>query len=227
MQQDLCTIPIADVFAPKDGCPICSLYTMLEERALDFVMGAAMMEPEIRLLTNAQGFCTTHYQKMLSMNNRLSLALMLESHLDTVQQAVQVKKGQADACAQLVSGCYVCNVIRSNLSRMILNVYKTFTRDLDFRRLVAEQPYYCLPHYTMLQSGIKGHLSKKDAEAFSDAITEVENRALTQLRADVHSFCGLYDYRAQKEEATPQIKQAIERTIAYLTAKPMPGDVKL
>ena len=37
MKEDICSIPINDVFAPKDGCPFCRMRDMLELRMAEYV----------------------------------------------------------------------------------------------------------------------------------------------------------------------------------------------
>ena len=81
MEEKIYTIPVNDAFDKKEGCPFCELYKMLENNELDIILGASMMEPDIRIKTNEQGFCKKHFEKMFNMKNRLGLALMLESHL--------------------------------------------------------------------------------------------------------------------------------------------------
>ena len=77
MRYDITNIPIAEVFEEMDGCPICRLRNTLEKRAVEYITGAAMMEPDIRIETNKKGFCYTHYQQILGQRNRLSVALMM------------------------------------------------------------------------------------------------------------------------------------------------------
>ena len=77
MREDITTIPVSEVFEPRDGCPICRMRNRLEERVVEYITGAAMMEPDVRIETNKKGFCFTHYQQMLKRRNRLSVALML------------------------------------------------------------------------------------------------------------------------------------------------------
>ena len=36
-------IPISEVFEPRDGCPICRMRDMLEDRMATYITGAAMM----------------------------------------------------------------------------------------------------------------------------------------------------------------------------------------
>lgn len=84
MAEQLYTIPINEAFDQGCGCPMCTLRKKLEDQSLSYIMGAAMMEPDIRIVTNKLGFCRAHFHRMLGMGNRLSLALMLESHLQYV-----------------------------------------------------------------------------------------------------------------------------------------------
>lgn len=57
----------------------------VEEHICEYIMGAAMMEPDVRQDTNRLGFCFTHYQQLMMQNNRLSLGLMLNSHLEYLE----------------------------------------------------------------------------------------------------------------------------------------------
>ena len=57
MREDICSIPISEIFEPKDGCPFCRMRDMLEDRMATYITGAAMMEPDVRVETNRLGFC--------------------------------------------------------------------------------------------------------------------------------------------------------------------------
>ena len=39
MREDICSIPISELFEPKKGCPICRMEKMLEERLADYITG--------------------------------------------------------------------------------------------------------------------------------------------------------------------------------------------
>lgn len=64
MRESILTIPVTDIFEPKCGCPICRLRDTLEQRTVEYIMGAAMMEPDVRMETNKLGFCKTHFEQM-------------------------------------------------------------------------------------------------------------------------------------------------------------------
>lgn len=85
MRESILTIPVNEVFEPREGCPICRMRDTVEEHICEYIMGAAMMEPDVRQDTNRLGFCFTHYQQLMMQNNRLSLGLMLNSHLEELR----------------------------------------------------------------------------------------------------------------------------------------------
>lgn len=225
MKETIFTIPISEVFEPRDGCPLCRMHDTLEERALDAIMGAAMMEPAIRIQTNKLGFCATHFDGMLLRKNRLSLGLMLESHLKSVEQLLpserEEKAGRADVkkLEEMLSSCYVCEKIDSSMSQMMRNLYTLYRKEESFRALYAEQPFVCIPHYVALVKGAQKALSKKELPEFYTATGRLVRAGLTDLHGDVDTFCRMFDYRnAGKTEKSPQIKVAVERAIKFLTA---------
>ena len=110
MRESLLTIPVNEVFEPRCGCPVCAMRNTVEEHICEYIMGAAMMEPDVREETNAMGFCLTHYNMLLKQNNRLSLALMLNTHLAAVREKISDKKS-AKSKKNAPSGqtCFVCS----------------------------------------------------------------------------------------------------------------------
>ena len=117
MHDSLVTIPVSEVFEPREGCPLCRLRDTLEQRVVEYITGAAMMEPDIRIQTNKQGFCHHHFEQMLKQRNRLSVALMLESHLNELDKQVFAglpiigKSGvnQGRSAGQAADSCFVCD----------------------------------------------------------------------------------------------------------------------
>lgn len=48
MREDICSIPVNDVFMPKDGCPFCRMRDMLEDRMATYITrtsGSIMAAP--------------------------------------------------------------------------------------------------------------------------------------------------------------------------------------
>ena len=165
MREDICTIPISEVFEPRDGCPICRMRDMLEDRMATYITGAAMMEPDVRIETNRLGFCKDHFDQILARGSRLSVALILESLLHEVEQDV-FPEGKADqktavkkllpAADRRAHSCFVCENIETNMEHLMETVIKLWQNEPDFRTLYAQQPCICFPHYrTLLKAGTK------------------------------------------------------------------------
>lgn len=121
MRSDICSIPVEEVFEPKEGCPVCRMRNMLENRMAEYITGAAMMEPEVRKVTNEKGFCLRHYKMILSRKNRLSVALMLESHLKEMEKKIKSPVAKAET-----SRCFVCDEVERNMTALISNTLKKY-----------------------------------------------------------------------------------------------------
>ena len=40
MRNDITSIPVSEVFDPKEGCPICRMRDTLEKRVVEYITGA-------------------------------------------------------------------------------------------------------------------------------------------------------------------------------------------
>lgn len=228
MKESIYTIPVSEVFEPKQGCPLCRLRDTLERRCIDYIMGAAMMEPDIRIKTNEQGFCPNHYGMMLKCKNRLSLALMLESHLaelkkgkyGDIRKKAKTKKMKRDGVKTVNDTCYVCDTIQWAMGRMVSTVLRQYQSDADFRKLFSEQEYLCLPHLETLLCAAEDEMPKKVLPAFSAAATGLADQYLDAVLGDVSHFCKMFDYRNSGKDADwGNAKDAIERAVTFLSAR--------
>ena len=228
MREDITSIPVSEVFEPRDGCPICRMRDLLEARVVDYITGAAMMEPDVRIETNKQGFCFPHYRMMLNKRNRLSVALMLESHLDEVEKQVfaglpmlgKNPRKQASSAGQAAGSCFVCRQVDWAMERMLATVCRLWESERDFRALFLEQPALCLPHFSLLVETAQSKMSKKALPDFSKAAANICRGYLTALRGDVSHFCKMFDYRNNGDDADwGNSRDAIERAVWWLTAR--------
>ena len=241
--EQIYTIPVNEAFDASAenhacGCPMCALYNRLEENELDLILGASMMEPDVRQKTNEQGFCHRHYGMMFTRKNRLGLGLILESHFEKVKRDLSGEGLAAlfggagnDAIkklGKLEESCYVCGRIENNLSRMFDTVLLLYRQDSAFRRKLAAQPYFCLPHYRRLLMLAKAGMNKKEFAEFYETISQLERRYAETLAGDVSWFCKKFDYRYQ-DEPWNNAKDAVERSIRFLTGNeggPVGGEHK-
>lgn len=227
--EQIYTIPVNEAFDDSRdhhdvGCPLCTLYRKLEEDELSLILGASMMEPDVRVRTNREGFCPTHFTAMLKRKNRLGLALMLESHLNELSpvlfpQGLAALGGREKTVARLSElerDCYVCSRIDFNLSRMIETAVLLYEENAEFREKFRAQPHFCLPHYRRLLAVARDRLPKKLRGAFFREIGEVEERWFASLSGDVSAFCRSFDYRSE-EPLTEEEKTSVERAVKGLS----------
>ncbi|MBQ2792714.1 MAG: hypothetical protein IJE98_06370 [Oscillospiraceae bacterium] len=223
MKDSIYTIPLSEVFEPKDGCPLCRLRNTLEDRCLEYIMGAAMMEPDIRIETNKAGFCSQHFARMLKMKNRLSLALMLESRLGYVMEnELEVSPSKGGLFGKKASepkkeSCFVCNEIDRVMETMTDTLLLMWQKEESFRQLYAEQPVICLEHYHHLTAAASAKMGKKAAPFIAETRKLTENY-LKELQGDVTHFCRMYDYRSRGQD-WGNSRDSIERAIWYLTSR--------
>ena len=225
--EQIYTIPVNEAFdlvseKPECGCPFCVLYKKLQEDELEIILGASMMEPDIRIQTNEKGFCADHFEMMLKRKRMLGMGLMMESHLDEVKKKL---KGQAvfgskraaaiSALGELEKSCYVCSRIGKNLSAMISTAVYLFESDPNFPKKFKAAPYFCLPHYRAMLDYASKKMNKKVFADFYDAAYEINEKYITELRSDVSWFCKKFDYRYD-EEPWYNSKDSVERSIKFL-----------
>lgn len=214
------TIPVNEAFdaCAEDntkGCPFCEMYRRLEENELEIILGASMMEPDIRIKTNEMGFCDRHFSKMLKRKNRLGLALMLESHLAHVEKESS-GMGAMKKLGKINDSCYVCARSDNNFEKMIETAVWLYDKDRDFGEKIKKQSCFCMPHYHKFLTAAKNGLPKKKYGDFEALTEKVYMNYLEELQKDVSWFCKKFDYR-YREEPWGNAKDAPERAIKFLT----------
>ncbi|MDR0946236.1 MAG: DUF6062 family protein [Ruminococcus sp.] len=222
MRASLLTIPINDVLEPRCGCPLCRMRDLLEERFVGYIMGDAMMEPDIRIETNKKGFCPRHFKQMQQAKNRLSLALMLQTHLDKLKQdffdksvPFGKKDGRTPKLREVIDSCFVCDMVSKGMKRLIQTFCEMAADDTG---LIREQEFICLPHFQQVTAAAPDYLSKKQLESFSNLMLLLVKNYIDVLYGDVSHFCSMYDYRNSGKDADwGNSKDSIERSIAFLT----------
>ena len=225
------TIPINEEFDKYDGCPICRLHEKLERQSLEYIMGAAMMEPDVRIETNKKGFCGRHYRDMLSMKNRLSLALMLETHLAVLKRlsGLSPKTGKKElrsvieSLAAVSDSCFLYSRIDSTLKKYCSNIVFLWKTEPVFREKLLKQPLFCYHHAAeLLKNGLE-NLNPKLLYDFASDIFRVTGNGLDEVSEEVSLFCKSFDYRFSGQDIG-SAKQASEHAIDYLIGKYTPND---
>ena len=231
MPEKIFTIPINEAFDIRDGCPLCRMREKLEEQTLESALGAAMMEPAIRIEMNKEGFCNPHLQAMYRKKNKLALGLILESRLDELaamlgEPAGRGKRGlfgkkeeksdASEVLAQQAKSCYVCKRIRHTEYRYCSNTAWLWESDEAFRVKLKAQPWFCLSHGAMLLRVAKEELKDGPYSTLYEAVTGRMREALTQLRQDVTAFTVSFDHRNADKPLSEGERTSLERATIML-----------
>ena len=229
MRESILTIPVNEVFEPKEGCPICRMRDTVEEHICEYIMGAAMMEPDVRMETNELGFCLTHFEMLMQQNNRLSLGLMLNSYLENARKNIFEKKSlffsknaKQRKAAEIEETCFVCSKVQWGIDHMLETVFTMYLKDPKFKNLFKAQEYICVPHYNMLSIKAAEKLQKGDLADFNNALDTLLGDYIKQLNSDVNDFCNSFDYRNAGKLHTPEmehVRSSVERSVSFLTGR--------
>jgi len=242
MKEKIYTIPVNEAFEESDGCPLCYLRKKLEKEAVDYALGAAMMEPDYRIVSNEKGYCNRHFSMMLPKKEKLSLALVLETHMDEVQKKLDSLKNEldeiklekkslfkkkntasashmADMISQIASSCVICDKLSSTMERFISVLFYLWGKDEKFKDKLINSKGFCLHHLSDITEGAFKYLGKEKAENFLEIIYEKENNELKTLRDEVHKFTLKFDYRNAGQKWGSEIdapKRCIEKLSSYV-----------
>ncbi len=222
LKQDICSIPIDEIFTPKDGCPFCRMRDMLEDRMATYITGAAMMEPDVRVETNKKGFCKNHFDQILERGSRLSVSLILESLLaevenDIMKEGVALKK-VLSAAEEREKNCFICENIDKNMIHLSNTVLVLWQNEKEFRDLYDSQTHICVPHYSHIIKLASKKVHKKNLPAFMDSTARLSKKYMTEVKKDITHFCRMFDYRNAGGD-WGNSRDSIERAIEFLTAR--------
>lgn len=231
MAEIVFTIPINEAFDEYDGCPLCRLKRRLEEGTLEYTLGAAMMEPDVRIEMNRLGFCTEHLHALSVRKNKLALALIFESQLDELANqfsapAVGGKKGlfakkqsgvdAAERLKQFSESCFVCRKIKHTEQRYCSNIAYLWEQKPEFREKLKRQPYFCMNHSAMLLNICASALKEADYKSLYDALLSILSRYVQSLRENITEFTVSFDHRNAGKPLSEAARSSIERSIQWL-----------
>lgn len=219
MKEKIYTIPINEAFDKVCECPLCLIERRLESEAVEYELGAAMMEPDHRELSNEKGFCKRHLEMMFEKENKLSLALVLDTHIAEVRKKIsgikEAKKGlfkkETPSISETVDSCIVCEKIEHTMNRYMDVLVEMYKDEPDFRDKFQKSKGFCLPHFEKLLKRAKGD--------FLNALIEKEEKELEAINEDIHKFTLKFDYRNRDMEwgtAKDAPKRSVEKVVGYI-----------
>ena len=211
MRDDICTIPISEAFE-EDGCPFCIMERKITKRIEEYILGPAMMEPDIREMTNKSGFCHEHFQDLLKLKNRLSLSLIIQSYLTCGAGAQPPEKTPSGD-----DTCFICENLEHGFSAMIKNFFARYAKDDGMREAFEQSGYLCRVHYKRLMQDCKKGLPLKARKDFCASAQKLYSKSLAAVTQNITEFADSFDYRNSKNP--PSTSDAIERAIDFITGR--------
>lgn len=218
MREKIDTIPINDAFHSGDECPFCYLEREAERRAIRYTIGsgASYMEPEIRAITDREGFCRHHFKMMYEYKNALGCALILQTYytgllreleesLDNYElppkkgflrrKPAEQEKGQLLAWMEEKQGtCFVCRQMQENMQRYF-DTFFAMLKDNEFRASVEGSKGFCMHHFRILLEEAANSLPNGQREWFREKIPALMRENLLRVKADLDRFVMKNDYR--------------------------------
>lgn len=227
MKESLYTIPLSVAFEKADGCPFCYLYQKTESDEISRALGPALMQPEMRVLTNEQGFCKEHLEKLHSGQNTLGLALMLSTHLETISETLKKIKEQANTkknifkkseieygkmLLQNVQDCCICKKNEYHMGRY-MEIYVAIWQEYK-----EKGQFICLEHLTKLLDIAEKKHSEQNKTLFINYHAEMAEKKLRHCHEDLCKFIKMFDHNHANLKETVN-RAAIEETSAFLRGK--------
>lgn len=243
MKEQIYTIPLNEAYDTDCECPLCFLKKLIEKEGVDYELGAAMMEADHREESDKVGFCNRHLSMMFKKSNKLSLALVLDTHLAAVRREIEkskaetaaacdekvffFKKANADGVAQNLAkiicgveqGCMVCQKINYTMERYIDVLLYMWEKDENFREKFDKSKGFCLPHFRNVLEAIPKYLSKAKRSEFLKVLYDKQERELLRIQEDIHKYTIKFDYKNKDMEwgtAKDAPIRTIEKIVSYI-----------
>ena len=216
MKEQIDTIPVNEAFETADECPFCFLERQVEQRAIRYTIGpgASYMEPDVRGVTDSQGFCRAHYKKMYDYGNSLGNALIMQTYFIGLRKALQQemdgfempgkkglfsKKSETDSplvqfLRQKNSSCFLCGKVNYNMRRYY-NTFFHLIKDQEFRTKVEKSKGFCLHHFQQLLEHAQEKLPNGQIQWFYTTVFNLMEDNLARVQGDLDWFIDKFDYR--------------------------------
>ncbi|MCL2526931.1 MAG: DUF6062 family protein [Defluviitaleaceae bacterium] len=232
MKEYIHTIPVLEALRDPKDCAFCVMHNRIETHAIQFIMGPAYMEDDVRMETNRIGFCKNHLTRMYEEQNRLGLALMLHTHMQQLnkdiaaiisnkQKSPLFGKDTNGPLAKLqshlelaASSCYVCRNVTRNFELYMGTFLHLWQKGGEESALIKDQKGYCLPHFTQLIAAAC-KLGRSKRERFIEEIVQPQMAHMCLLEGDLEWFTLKFDHR-NANEPWKNAKDALLRALDIL-----------
>lgn len=238
MREQIDTIPVNEAFQSGDECPFCYLERVAEQRSIRYILGpgASYMEPDVRAMTDKEGFCREHYKKMYDFGNQLGSALIMQTYLAGLLEELEMeeqnfempakrplfgaKKQDGGGSALLSwatekqSSCCLCQKLEYNMKRYF-HTFFVLLKEEEFRTRVESCKGFCMRHFIQLLELAKTELANGQREWFYDTVIPLMKENLIRMKGDLDHFVSMFDYRSAGKD-WGNARDAVSRTMQKL-----------
>lgn len=215
MQYHIQTAPVWDAYREK-GCPLCRIFGARESRLVEQYLSDNVMDPDFRERSNAVGFCPEHMRMLYAGQNKLGLALQLETRaefLNSLLKSAPIDKKSAKKTAAKLrehTGCVICAALDDITPRYFMTIAQMFANEIEFPALFSAASH-CVKHAACLFDAAE--YAGKSAPAYLSALTSALKRELKKTETELRDFADCFDFRNAGRRPDPD---SIPRAIALL-----------
>lgn len=210
---------IVDKFQTDCECPLCEIQKIVEEQFLFEFLNDAVMEENTRIKVGQKGFCAKHFDMLFSRQNKLSVALQIETRsqvlsefLTPLKNAKSAKK-LADKIDSFDKTCIICELVEESMVKYYKTVAQMYAKEKEFYKILFNGKGFCMHHYAELlrYSSFAGFM-KDDYVAL---ISKNQQRNFERLQGELKVFCDKHDYRnamiplGDAETALPRMREKL------------------
>lgn len=216
MVESIYTIPLTEALDEHCDCMFCYLEDKLETEQIEYALGAAMMEPDFRILSNEKGYCRHHIGMMARAKSALPLALVLDTRCDEVLKRLEAvnlsnkkgglfSKGKSGAeklrqvAQDLDKSCLVCERIEKTMGKFVNTFWYLYGKEPEFKNRFLASKGVCLRHFAKLLEALQS-VSGAKRDVYAKELYDLEVKVLKHEKKEVHGFTKQFDYRSNKQE---------------------------
>lgn len=190
---------IYEKFGTRCACPLCEIEKIVEEQFLHEFLNDAVMEDNSRIAVGKKGFCAKHFDMLFSRQNKLSVALQIDTRIDNISDLFapikSAKKGAklAERIDESFSTCVICDLVKESMEKYYKTIAQMFTHEKEFYKTLIKYDGVCLKHYAELLRFAK--YAGKMADYYVEILSATQNRAFAAVKENLKEFCVKHDYR--------------------------------
>ncbi len=200
---------VHDAYAQSGECPLCTLREAAEATYLLSFQRSRVMEPNVRVQTNAIGFCPDHYGKLYRGENKLGLGLVVHTHLQETLPGIRAameriaapgtgRRAQeriaeaAESLGDLRDRCFICDMLRTDIDRYIFTILYLWSKDPEFPSRFRASRGFCLGHFLDTLRAAPRLLRGDRAQRWTSEAVGLMVSSFEGLEKDLFSFTQLY-----------------------------------